>query len=110
MDAVWHLNPDRPDLTIDRVPDPLPHGGGLDRCWILDHGAVNVLTDAVSTRNPADLTYPNHRVHAEYPVNLTEVVNNNEKIPMHQGFSVMVFPLRFVGGTASPVRVAVWEA
>ncbi len=35
MDGVWHLNPDRPDLTIDRVPDPLLHGGGLDCCWIL---------------------------------------------------------------------------
>jgi len=39
------------------------------------------------------------------------VVNNIEKIPRHQGFGVMVVPLRFVGGTASPVRVfALWEA
>ncbi len=70
-----------------------------------------MLTDAVSADNPADLTYPNHRVHAAYLVNLTEVVNDIEKLPMHKRFSVTVVPLRFVGGTASPVRVfAVWEA
>ncbi|HZV50825.1 MAG TPA: cyclase family protein [Candidatus Dormibacteraeota bacterium] len=173
MDAVYHYNPDRPDLTIEKFPiehcftegawidvsdvpprthitlarvrramaeagiERLPRGGtllyytgaarlwddplayvsqypGLDEeasRWILDQGVVNVLTDAVSTDNPADLTYPNHRTHAEYLVNHTEVVNNIEKIPMHQGFGVMVVPLRFVGGTASPVRIfALWEA
>ena len=173
MDAVWHFNPDRPDLTIDRVPielsftegvwidvsdvpprthigldrvrqamaeaglERLPRGGtllyytgaagrwddhlafvsqypGLDEeasRWILDQGVVNVLTDAVSTDNPADLTYPNHRVHAEYLVNHTEVVNNIQRIPMHQGFSVLLVPLRLVGCSASPVRAfALWEA
>ena len=79
--------------------------------WILDQGVVNILTDAVSTDNPADVTYPNHRACAEYLVNHTEVVNNIERIPMHQGFSVIVAPLRIVGATGSPVRVfAVWEA
>ncbi|MGH2908409.1 MAG: cyclase family protein [Solirubrobacteraceae bacterium] len=78
--------------------------------WILDQGVINVLTDAVSTDNPADLTYPNHQAHAEYLVNHTELVNNIEKIPRHQGFSVLTVPLRLVGATASPVRVlAVWE-
>jgi kynurenine formamidase len=172
MDAVWHFNPDRPDLAIDRVPlelsftegvwidvsdvqprthitlervrramkeakvDRLPKGGallyytgaaklwtdhlafvsqypGLDEeasRWILDQGVVNVLTDAISTDNPADLSYPNHRTHAEYLVNHTEVVNNIERIPIHQGFSVLLVPLRLVGCSASPVRVfALWE-
>jgi kynurenine formamidase len=65
----------------------------------------------VSTDNPADLSYPNHRTHAEYLVNHTEVVNNIDRIPMHQGFSLMVVPLRLVGCTGSPVRIfALWEA
>src|SRR5437867_4261718 len=173
MDAVYHFNPDRPDLTIEAVPielsftegvwldlsdvaprshislervrramreagvERLPRGGtllyytgaarlwhdhlayvsqypGLDAeasRWIQDQGVVNVLTDAVSTDNPADLTYPNHTAHAEYLVNHTEVVNNIERIPVHEGFSVLLVPLRLVGCTGSPVRVfALWEA
>ena len=173
MDAIYHFNEERPDLTIETfaiencftegvwidVSDvaprthitlervrraireagvsTLPSGGtflyytgaarkwgspleyvgqysGLDEeasRWILDQGVVNVLTDAVSTDNPADLSYPNHRVHAEYLVNHTEVVNNIERIPRHQGFMVMVIPLRLVGCTGSPVRIfALWEA
>lgn len=173
MDAIFHFNEERPDLTIDAfaiensfteavwidvsdVParthitlprvrqalesagvEKLPEGGtllyytgaaqkwdrplefvsqyaGLDEDasrWILDQGVVNVLTDAVSTDNPADLGYPNHRMHAEYLVNHTEVVNNIDRIPVHQGFSMMVIPLRLVGCTGSPVRVfALWEA
>ena len=79
--------------------------------WILDQGVVNVLTDAVSTDNPADVTYPNHTAHAERLVNHTEIVANIERIPVHQGFTVMVMPLRLVGATGSPVRVlALWEA
>lgn len=78
--------------------------------WILDQGVVNVLTDAVSTDNPADLTYPNHRAHAEYLVNHTEVVNNIERIPKHSDFWVVMMPLRLVGLSGSPVRiVALWE-
>lgn len=173
MDAIFHFNPERPDLTIETVAiensfteavwidlsdvparthitldrvrramdeagvDALPAGGallyytgaarnwerpleyvsqypGLDEeasRWILDQGVVNVLTDAVSTDNPADLGYPNHRVHAEYLINHTELVNNIDRIPAHQGFSVMVIPLRLVGCTGSPVRVlAMWRA
>jgi kynurenine formamidase len=173
IDAIFHFNEDRPDLTIETFPiescftegvwidvsdvpgrthitlervrramdeagvEGLPAGGsllyhtgaarkwdrplefvsqypGLDEeasRWILDQGVVNVLTDAVSTDNPADLGYPNHLVHAEYLVNHTEVVNNIDRIPLHQGFSVMVIPLRLVGCTGSPVRVfALWEA
>jgi kynurenine formamidase len=175
MDAIYHFQPDRPDLTIDKFPiehtfteaawidvsdvqprthitlervrraldaagiERLPAGGtllyytgaakhweagdsiafcsqyaGLDAeasRWILDQGVVNVLTDAVSTDNPADPTYPNHTAHAERLVNHTEVVANIEKIPVHQGFTVMVMPLRLIGATGSPVRVfAMWEA
>ncbi len=173
MDAIYHFNPDRPDLTIDAFPiegcftdgawidvsdvpprthitldrvrramddagiERLPEGGtllyytgaarlwreplafvsqypGLDEeasRWILDQGVVNVLTDAVSTDNPADLTYPNHRAHAEYLVNHTEIVNNIERIPVHQGFGVVLVPLRLVGCTGSPVRIfALWES
>lgn len=173
MDAIYHFNPDRPDLTIekfsiensfteavwidvsdaapktsitlDRVRramddaglDALPSGGsllyytgaatkwndhlayvseypGLDAKasrFILDQGVVNILTDAVSTDNPTDLGYPNHTACAEYLVNHTEVVNNIDRIPMHNGFSLMVIPLRLVGCTGSPVRVfAAWEA
>lgn len=173
IDAIYHFNEDRPDLSIDSfaiensfleavwidlsdaasrtsIPlsrvrralneagiESLPRGGallyytgaakkwdqplefvhnypGLDEeasRWILDQGVLNVLTDAVSTDNPADLGYPNHRAHAEYLVNHTEVVNNIDRIPRHSGFSVMIVPLRFVGGTGSPVRIfALWEA
>jgi kynurenine formamidase len=78
--------------------------------WILDQGVVNVLTDAVSTDNPADVTYPNHTAHAERLVNHTEIVANIERIPVHSGFTLMVAPLRLVGATGSPVRVlAMWE-
>jgi kynurenine formamidase len=78
--------------------------------WILDQGVVNVLTDAVSTDNPADITYPNHMVHAEYLVNHTEVVNNIERIPVHWGFWLVMLPLRLVGLSGSPARiVALWE-
>ncbi len=173
MDAIYHFNPDRPDLTIETFPielcftdavwvdvsdvaprthitldrlrkamdaaeiDQLPDGGsllyytgaaklwndhlrfvsqypGLDEeasRWILDQGVVNVLTDAVSTDNPADLTYPNHTAHAEYLVNHTELVNNIDRIPKHKDFSLMVIPLRLIGCTGSPVRVlALWPA
>jgi kynurenine formamidase len=173
MDAIYHFNPDRPDLTIETFPieycftdaawidvsdvpprthitlervsramkdagiEKLPSGGsllyytgaaerwteplsfvsqyaGLDADasrWILDQGVVNVLTDAVSTDNPADLTYPNHTAHAEYLVNHTEVVNNINRIPRHEDFSLMVIPLRLIGCTGSPVRIfAMWPA
>jgi kynurenine formamidase len=78
--------------------------------WILDQGVVNVCTDAPSTDNPADLSYPNHRVHGEREVIHTEIVNNIERIPRHDGFYVMFLPLRFVGLSGSPVRaLALWE-
>lgn len=86
---------------------------GLDAAasrWILDQGVTNVLTDAVSTDNPADLSYPNHTAHAERLVNHTEIVANIERIPAHSGFTVMIVPLRLVGATGSPVRIfALWE-
>jgi kynurenine formamidase len=78
--------------------------------WILDQGVSNVLTDAVSTDNPADVTYPNHTAHAERLVNHTEIVANIDRIPVHSGFTVMIVPLRLVGATGSPVRIfALWE-
>jgi kynurenine formamidase len=173
MDAIFHFNADRPDLTIDTFPiergfteavwidvsdvaprthitldrvrrameaaaiDRLPEGGallyytgaaekwndhlayvsqypGLDADasrWILDQGVVNVLTDAVSTDNPADLAYPNHTAHAEYLINHTEVVNNINRIPRHKDFTLLVIPLRLIGCTGSPVRIfALWPA
>ena len=171
VDAVWHFNPDRPDLTIDRLPwehlitpaawidlsavwperhvtvahvrQALDGAGvtlrpgmtllyytgaaelwdepysyqrdypGLDSEaseWLLEQGIVNLCTDAASTDTPSDLAYPNHRTHAEHCVIHTEIVANIERIPMHQGFYVGFFPLRFVGGTGSPARaIALWE-
>ena len=171
VDAIWHFNPDRPDLTIDKLPwehlitpaawidvsdvpprehirlhrvrralddvevtlrpgmtllyytgvgqlwdEPfrfLSEFPGLDREaseWLLDQGLVNVATDAVSTDTLADLSYPNHMVHAEREVVHTENVANIERIPRHDNFSVGFFPLRLVGGTGSPARaVALWE-
>jgi kynurenine formamidase len=171
VDAVWHFNPERPDLTIDRLPwehlvtpaawidltDVWPethitrervqhaleaagvrlrpgmtllyHTGvsdhwndpftfcadypGLDleaSEWLLEQGIVNLGTDAVSTDYPGDLTYPNHRTHAERLVIHTEMVANITRIPRHDGFWVMFFPLRLVGGTGSPARaIALWE-
>ena len=170
VDAIWHFNPDRPDLTIDRLPwehlitpaawvdvsDVWPetaitrerlvraldaagvtlHAGmtllystgiaehwhdpfrflsdypGLDyeaTAWLLDQGVVNVGTDAVSTDYPGDLAYPNHRLHGERLVVHTEMVANITRIPRHDGFWVMFFPLRLVGGTGSPARaIALW--
>jgi kynurenine formamidase len=171
VDAVWHFNPDRPDLTIDKLPwehlitpaawvdlsdvwpdayitrerlqraledvdvtlrpgmtllyhtgvsehwgDPyrfLAEYPGLDleaSEWLLDQGVVNVGTDAVSTDYPGDLSYPNHRTHAARLVVHTEMVANMTRIPRHDGFWVLFFPLRLVGGTGSPARaVALWE-
>jgi kynurenine formamidase len=170
VDAIWHFNPDRPDLTVDRIPweqlitpaawidvsdvwpathitrarleRALDDAGvqlslgmtllyytgvgekwddrfafcsdypGLDEeasNWLLDQGIVNLGTDAVSTDYPGDLSYPNHRVHAERLVIHTEMVHNIPRIPRHEGFWVMFFPLRLVGGTGSPTRaIALW--
>ena len=170
VDAIWHFNPDRPDLTIDRLPlehlitpaawvdlsdvwpethitrerlqralddvhvtleigttllcytgvarhweDPfrfVAEYPGFDAeatDWLLDQGIVNLCTDAPSTDTPTDLTYPNHRIHGERLVVHTEMVANIERIPRHDGFWVMFFPLRLVGGTGSPARaIALW--
>ncbi len=79
--------------------------------WILDQGVVNVLTDAASTDNPANLDYPNHLAHSERLVNHTEIVKNIRRIPRHQGFYTIMCPLKFEGATGSPVRIlAMWEA
>lgn len=173
VDAIYHFNEQRADLTAEQIPiglsfteaawidvsdvpprthitlarvrramdeagiARLPEGGSLlyytgtaqrwDRPlefvsqypgldaeasrWILDQGVVNVLTDAPSTDNPADIGYPNHRAHAERLVNHTELVNNIERIPRHEGFWLNLAPLRIVGATGSPVRIfALWEA
>jgi kynurenine formamidase len=171
VDAVWHFNPDRPDLTIDRVPwehlitpsawinlsdvAPSPtitrarvekalddvgvelrpgmtllyYTGWSERWhdrygfvadypgldleaseWLLDQGIVNLCTDASSTDYPGDLSYPNHRTHAERCVVHTEIVANINRIPRHDGFWTMFFPLRLEGGTGSPARaIALWE-
>ena len=78
--------------------------------WILDQGVLNVCTDAPSTDNPADTTYPNHTVHAQRLVIHTELVANIPKIPRHDNFYYAMFPWRITGGTGSPVRaIALWE-
>ncbi len=172
LDAVCHMNPARPDLTIDRVSledlitpgawvdlsfcEPRKHiklddlkramaDAGIEKIepgstllywtgigahvddavrfvtqypgldyettnWILDQGVVNLMTDAPSTDNPADASYPNHLSHGRRLVVHTELTANVNKIPMHQGFYVMVMPLRWSGLTGSPVRaLALWE-
>lgn len=172
VDAVYHFNADRPDLTVDTIPletlltpaawidlsfakprtnitlqnvkDAMAEGGvdrlergssflyytgaaerwgdplafvtqypGLDSeasHWILDQGVVNVLTDAPSTDNPADLSYHNHKAHGERLVIHTEIVANINKIPRHTGFYLLMAPLRLKGCTGSPVRaLALWE-
>ena len=172
VDAVWHFNPDRPDLTIDKVPwellitkaawidvsdvppepyitlprlqkgledagstlepgmtllyhtgwgqywdDPFAFNAGytgLDAeasAWLIDQGIANLGTDAPSTDHPADLNYPNHRIHGERCVIHTEMVNNMPRLPTDRPFWVMFMPLRLEGGTGSPARaVALWEA
>ena len=78
--------------------------------WIIDQGVVNVMTDAPSTDNPADSSYPNHLSHGRRLVVHTELTANITKIPMHQGFYVIVMPLRWKGLSGSPVRaLALWE-
>ncbi len=78
--------------------------------WIIDQGVANVCTDAPSLDNPADLYYPNHRVHGERLVVHTELVANITRIPRHEGFYVLGMPLRFEGATGSPIRmIALWE-
>jgi kynurenine formamidase len=107
--------PPRTHITLDRVEramdeagiERLPAGGSL----LYYTGAARLWPDSLAYCSQYPVTYPNHRACAEYLVNHTEVVNNIERIPMHQGFSVIVAPLRIVGATGSPVRVfAVWEA
>ncbi|MGH2698096.1 MAG: cyclase family protein [Actinomycetota bacterium] len=172
VDAIYHFNPTRPDLTIDAVPlstmitpaawvdlsfaaprtdislDQLR--GALDEAaikiepgstllyytgvesywdtdakkfltdypgmgaeasrWLLDQGIVNLCTDAISTDNPTNMSYPNHRAHGERLVVHTENVANMTKIPVHQGFWFMMLPLRFMGMTGSPIRpLALWN-
>jgi kynurenine formamidase len=172
LDAVCHMNPERPDLTIDQVSledlitpgawvdlsfvPPRTHStlahlrtalerAGVERLesgstflyytgvsehfhdpfrfvtqypgldfetsnWILDQEVVNVMTDAPSTDNPADLSYPNHLSHGRRLVVHTELTANINKIPRHQGFYVLAMPLRWKGLSGSPVRaIALWE-
>ncbi len=172
VDAVYHFNADRPDLTVESIAletlitpaswidlsfvrprtnitlenvkgamaragvDRLERGSSLlyytgagDRWgdpeafvtqypgldseasyWILDQGVVNVLTDAPSTDNPADLSYHNHTAHGERLVIHTEIVSNINKIPKHTGFYLLVAPLKLKGCTGSPARIlALWE-
>jgi kynurenine formamidase len=79
--------------------------------WILEQGVVNILTDAISTDNPADPEYPNHTLCGEYLVNHSEAVANIDRIPVHSGFWVVTAPLRFIGGSGSPMRAfAIWES
>ena len=78
--------------------------------WLLDQGIVNLCTDAISTDNPANVRYPNHRAHGERLVVHTELVANITKIPLRQGFWYMMLPLRFNGMTGSPIRpLALWN-
>ena len=172
LDAVCHMNPERPDLTVDQVSledlmtpgtwidlsfvAPRTHislpdvrramdAAGLERLeagstllywtgigghfddpvrfvtqypgldyaatnWILDQGVVNLMTDAPSTDNPADLSYPNHLSHGRRLVVHTELTANVNKLPRHAGFYVLVLPLRWQGLSGSPVRaLALWE-
>jgi kynurenine formamidase len=79
--------------------------------WILDQGVVNMMTDAPSTDNPADPSYPNHLSHGRRLVIHTELTANIAKIPRHSGFYVVALPLRWQGLSGSPVRaLALWEA
>jgi kynurenine formamidase len=172
VDAIFHFNPNRPDLGVDMIPlstmitpaawidlsfaeprsditldqlqralddagvsvepgSTLLYHTGVERHWgtdakalvtqypgmgeeasrwLLDQGIVNLCTDAISTDNPANVRYPNHRAHGERLVVHTELVANITKIPMHQGFWFMMLPLRFVGMTGSPIRpLALWN-
>lgn len=172
VDAIFHFNPNRPDLTVDTIPlstmitpaawidlsfveprtdisldqlqralheaevtvqsgstllyytgvesswttDPktlltqYPGMGEEASRWLLDQGIVNLCTDAISTDNPVNLHYPNHRAHGERLVVHTELVANITKIPVHQGFWFVMLPLRFVGMTGSPIRpLALWN-
>jgi kynurenine formamidase len=171
VDAIYHFNRHRPDLTIDRFPlelmftpaawidvsfvpprqhirladvrralddagvalrpgmtllywtgverhwnDPTTYVTqypGLDgeaTDWLLDQGLVNVCTDASSTDNPADPTYPNHLRHGRRLVVHTENLANITRIPRHQDFYFLLFPLKLAGGTGCPVRaLALWE-
>lgn len=170
VDAIYHFNKHRPDLTIEKFPvehmftsavwidvshvEPRTHitladiQNGLKEAgetlnegdtlmyytgvsekwedsqafvteypgldgeatdWILDQGVVNVCTDAVSTDNPADITYPNHTKHGERLVVHTELIANMNKIPVRR-FQFVMTPLKLVGGTGCPVRaLALWE-
>jgi kynurenine formamidase len=172
VDAIYHFNPHRPDLSIDAVPlssmitpgawvdlsfveprtdisldqlhraldsaqatvepgSTLLFHTGVERYWkkdakrflseypgmgeeasrwLLDQGIVNLCTDAISTDNPANFRYPNHRAHGERLVIHTELVANVTRIPIHQGFWFMMAPLRFTGMTGSPIRpLALWD-
>lgn len=87
-----------------------PGMGEEASAWLLDRGLVNLCTDAVSTDNPANPRYPNHRLHGERLVVHTENVANITRIPVHQGFWFWMAPLRFTGMTGSPIRpLALWD-
>jgi kynurenine formamidase len=78
--------------------------------WLLDQGIVNLCTDAISTDNPANLGYPNHRAHGERLVVHTENIANMTRIPVQKGFWFLMLPLRFKGMTGSPIRpLALWD-
>ena len=92
------------------ICEPIP---GLDseaKNWILAQGVVNLCTDAPSTDNPADITYPNHTLHDARLVIHTEMVANIPKIPRHDESNFAMFPLRLTEVTGCPIRaIALWE-
>jgi kynurenine formamidase len=103
VESLWTSDP-------KRLLTHYPGMGEEASRWLLDQGIVNLCTDAVSTDNPANMHYPNHRAHGERLVVHTELVANMTQIPIHHGFWFMMLPLRFVGMTGSPIRpIALWN-
>ena len=71
--------------------------------WLAERGVVNIGIDTLSIDHTDDETYSGHRICAEYQIVNTENLTNLDLL-VGTRFQYYGLPLRFRGGTGSPIR------
>lgn len=83
---------------------------GLNRegaLWLADRGVVNIGIDAIAIDHSDDEKFSGHRVCAEYKIVNTEGLANLDRLAGKR-FLFLGLPLKFHGGTGSPIRAVAW--
>ena len=77
--------------------------------WIVDRGVKTFGVDSPSPDNPISKTYPVHMMCRKHGITHYENLANLEQV-IAKRFTFVGFPLKFRGGTGSPVRaVAIFD-